>query len=290
MLEESLASKIKHIEIKTREVVNATLSGEYHSVFKGQGLNFAEVREYQEGDDVRLIDWNVTAKAGKPFIKIFEEERELTVYLVVDISASGQFGTLTQSKVDVAAEIAALLGFSAIKNNDQVGLLLFSNHVEKYIPPKKGKKHILRILRDIFSFKPQHKTTSISTALKALLRHAKKKSIIFVISDFMDHDYDIELKLLAKKHDVVPIVLRDPKEETLPDAGILCIEDFETNQIFYVNTSAKDTREKFKAMTYAKRLSLERLFKSIKLTPIFLTVGESYVKHLVHYFKSRAKF
>lgn len=290
MLEESLASKIKYIEIKTREVVNATLSGEYHSVFKGQGLNFAEVREYQEGDDVRLIDWNVTAKAGKPFIKIFEEERELTVYLVVDISASGQFGTLTQSKVDVAAEIAALLGFSAIKNNDQVGLLLFSNHVEKYIPPKKGKKHILRILRDIFSFKPQHKTTSISTALNALLRHAKKKSIIFIISDFMDHDYDIELKLLAKKHDVVPIVLRDPKEETLPDAGILCIEDFETNQIFYVNTSAKDTREKFKAMTYAKRLSLERLFKSIKLTPIFLTVGESYVKHLVHYFKSRAKF
>ena len=163
MFEESLASKIKHIEIKTREIVNATLSGEYHSVFKGQGLNFAEVREYQEGDDVRLIDWNVTAKAGKPFIKIFEEERELTVYLVVDISASGQFGTLTQSKVDVAADIAALLGFSAIKNNDQVGLLLFSNHVEKYIPPKKGKKHILRILRDIFSFKPQNKTTSIST-------------------------------------------------------------------------------------------------------------------------------
>ena len=290
MFEESLASKIKHIEIKTREIVNATLSGEYHSVFKGQGLNFAEVREYQEGDDVRLIDWNVTAKAGKPFIKIFEEERELTVYLVVDISASGQFGTLTQSKVDVAAEIAALLGFSAIKNNDQVGLLLFSNHVEKYIPPKKGKKHILRILRDIFSFKPQNKTTSISTALKALLRHAKKKSIIFVISDFMDHDYDIELKLLAKKHDVVPVVLRDPKEETLPDAGILCIEDFETNQIFYVNTSAKDTREKFKAMSFAKRLSLERLFKSVKLTPIFINAGESYVKHLIQYFKSRAKF
>lgn len=288
MIPAELIKKIRALEIKTRNIVQGTFSGEYHSVFKGHGMSFAEVREYQPGDDVRLIDWNVTARTGSPFIKIFEEERELTVILALDISGSGEFGSMNRTKADIAAEIAAILGFSANNNNDKVGLLLFSDQVERYIPPKRGKDHIMRILRDIFYLQPKNKKTSINAALDYLLKIHKKQAIVFLISDFIDQNYDHLLRVTARKHDLIPIIMRDPKEISLPRSGLLLLEDNETGETLYINTNSLDVRHRFKNIMLAQRLELERLFKSLKITPIFVESAD-YFTALKNYFQKRSR-
>ena len=288
MLPKEIVRKIKGIEIKTRHVVNSTFTGEYHSVFKGQGINFAEVREYVPGDDVRLIDWNVSAKMNTPFIKVFEEERELTVFLMVDISGSGAFGSNNKIKQEIVSEIAAVLGFSAINNQDNVGLLLFSDIVEKYVPPKKGKAHIMRLIRDIFYFKGKHKKTSIKEAANYLNRTLHKKSIVFVLSDFLDSNFEKPLSVLSKKHDVIPIVIQDKKELEWFNHGVLLIEDLETHQTLLINSSSNETKSKFKNIKLSEKLSLNRLFKSLNIRPIYIRTDENITKPLVQFFKERS--
>ena len=239
-----ILKKVKQIEIRTRGLVNNLFGGEYHSVFKGRGMTFSEVREYQPGDDIRLIDWNVTARTGSPFIKIFEEERELTVYILVDISASGEFGSINQLKRDYESEIASVLGFSAIKNNDKVGLILFSNEIEKYVMPKKGKSHVLRLIRELLYTKPQSSLTSLKIALEYLLKVAKRKSVVFLISDFLDKGYWSSLRIVNRKHDLIGIQLYDPAEIELPNLGILKVRDPESNSSFWIDTSSKHEMNK----------------------------------------------
>ena len=246
MIPKQILKKVKQVEIRTRGLVNDLFGGEYHSVFKGRGMAFSEVREYQPGDDIRLIDWNVTARNGSPFIKIFEEERELTVYLLVDISKSGEFGSQNQLKQEFGAEIASVLGFSAIKNNDKVGLILFSNDIEKYVVPKKGKSHVLRVIRELLYNTPKGNKTSIKNALDYLLKVAKRKSVIFLISDFIDDDYWASLKIVNRKHDLIGIRLFDPAEKLLPDIGVIKVRDPESGSSFWIDTSNKGEMEKLK--------------------------------------------
>lgn len=284
-----ILKKIKALEIRTRKLVRNVFSGEYHSVFKGTGISFAEVREYFFSDDHRLIDWKVTAKMNAPFIKLFEEERELNVILMVDLSGSGDFGSLSRTKVQIAAEIAAVLGFSASRNNDKVGLLLFTDRVEHYIPSKKGKKHVMRLLRDIFYFSPKSKKTSISTALDALNKAVKTRSVVFLISDFMDYNFEKSMQLTSKKHDLVPIVIEDPHETQLPDAGLVCVEDPESGELLYLNTSDERVRDSFLNMSLAKRLEQDRFFKSIAVQPVRIHTNQSYARPLDHFFKTRMR-
>ena len=246
MIPKQILKKVKQVEIRTRGLVNDLFGGEYHSVFKGRGMAFSEVREYQPGDDIRLIDWNVTARNGSPFIKIFEEERELTVYLLVDISKSGEFGSQNQLKQEFGAEIASVLGFSAIKNNDKVGLILFSNDIEKYVVPKKGKSHVLRVIRELLYNEPKGNKTSIKNVLDYLLKVAKRKSVIFLISDFIDDDYWASLKIVNRKHDLIGIRLFDPAEKLLPDIGVIKVRDPESGSSFWIDTSNRVEMEKLK--------------------------------------------
>jgi uncharacterized protein (DUF58 family) len=289
MIPKELLKKIKTLEIKTRKIVQTTMSGEYHSSFKGMGINFAEVREYQVGDDVRLIDWKTTARFGHPFIKVFEEERELTVIIAVDLSGSGEFGSGEKTKVDVAAEIAAVLGFSAVKNNDKIGLLLFSDRIEKYVPPKKGKNHVLRLLRDIFFLKPESKKTSLKTAMDYIMKTIKKKAIVFLISDFIDNNYEQPLKLMNQKHEVIPILIEDERELNLPAAGILCLEDEESGEVIYINSNKQDVRHAFRNLGLARTLEQERFFKANNINVVRVNTKDSYIKPLIHYFKYRTK-
>lgn len=288
MIPAEVLKKIKQLEIKTKQLVAATMSGEYHSVFKGQGVSFSEVREYKYGDDVRMIDWKVTARTRKPHIKLFEEERELTVILVVDLSHSGEFSSLDQTKLQIAAELSAVLGFSAASNQDQVGLVLFTEDVERYIPPKKGREHILRILRDIFYFKPKQSGTNISKALEFVNRIMKKKAIVFLISDFLDHNYEPTLRVAARKHDLVPIVVQDPKEMVLPKMGRVWLEDTETKRRVLVNTSDPTFRSQYEQVMFSRNMELERLFKLVKLQPIVLDISKPIHEPLVQYFKLRS--
>ncbi|MEL1236503.1 MAG: DUF58 domain-containing protein, partial [Candidatus Neomarinimicrobiota bacterium] len=244
MIPKQILKKVKQVEIRTRGLVNDLFGGEYHSVFKGRGMAFSEVREYQPGDDIRLIDWNVTARNGSPFIKIFEEERELTVYLLVDISKSGEFGSQNQLKQEFGAEIASVLGFSAIKNNDKVGLILFSNDIEKYVVPKKGKSHVLRVIRELLYNEPKGNKTSIKNVLDYLLKVAKRKSVVFLISDFIDDDYWSSLKIVNRKHDLIGIRLFDPAEKLLPDLGVIKVRDPESGSSFWIDTSNREEMEK----------------------------------------------
>ena len=285
MLSKDLVKKIKAIEIKTRRLVSSTFSGSYHSVFKGQGISFANVRDYQSGDDTRFIDWKVTARTGRPYIKEFEEERELTVILMVDLSGSKQFGSHTKTKATIATEIATILGFSAINNQDKVGLLLFSDQVELFIPPKKGKKHMLRLIRDIFFYKPKSKKTNIGVATDYLVKMIKKKAIVFLISDFLDTQLDSALSLISKKHDVVPIALYDPREKSLLNCGIIALEDNETGEYLYLNSNL--VQGTYANMILSQSLELQRLFKSLKLDFIHLDTSQSYVEPLSHYFSNR---
>ena len=289
MIPKQILKKVKRIEIRTRGLVNDLFGGEYHSVFKGRGMTFSEVREYQPGDDIRLIDWNVTARTGSPFIKIFEEERELTVYLIVDISASGEFGSNQQLKREFGAEIAAVLGFSAIKNNDKVGLILFSEDVEKYVAPKKGKSHVLRVVRELLYTDSKKSGTSIKKALDYLLKVAKRKSVIFLISDFLDDGYWSSLKVVNRKHDLIGIQLYDPAEISLPDLGLSKIEDPETGSAFWIDTSSKSSLKALKKRLDLDQIKFEKESRKIGFDIIPISTDQDFVEPLLSLFKAREK-
>ena len=282
-----LLKKVRKIEIKTRRLSENLFGGEYQSTFKGRGMTFSEVRKYEFGDDVRSIDWNVTARYNEPFIKIFEEERELTMMLVVDISASEFFGTSTKFKRELITEISATLSFSALQNNDKVGVILFSDQIELFIPPKKGKSHILRIIRELIEFKPNSKRTSISTALSFLMRVIKKKSIVFILSDFIDSDYESSIQLISKKHDLTGIRIYDKIESNIPNLGIVPFRDNETNVINYVNTSSKSFKSNHTINYYKKVNYFEESFKKNGGGQISCQTDEDFVKKLLSYFKRR---
>ena len=283
-----LLKKVRKIEIKTRRLSDHIFGGEYHSTFKGRGMTFSEVRQYQYGDDVRNIDWNVTARYSEPFIKVFEEERELTMMLMVDISGSEFFGTQQQFKNEVITEIAATLAFSATQNNDKIGLILFSNKVELYIPPKKGRSHVLRIIRELIEFDPQSKETNIAEALKFLSSVMKKRAIVFVLSDFIADDFQQTIKIAAKKHDVTGIRIYDKREETIPNLGMVQMVDGETGEYMLVNTASKTVRLNYSKF-YRERVDYYKdTFSKSGAGTINCRVDESYVKKLLGYFKARA--
>ena len=284
-----IIKKIRKIEITTRDLVSELFSGEYHSLFKGQGLEFSEVREYQEGDSFRQIDWNVSARHGTPYIKKFEETRELNVIFLVDSSASTLFGTSDSLKSEFITEITAVLSFSALSNNDKVGLLLFTDEIEKYIPPRKGKKSALRILRDILYFEPESTKTSIKKAVQYIYRLIKKRSIIFVISDFFDTDYVDSLKLLAKKHDVIALRIIDKGEQELPDAGLLHLKDPETGQTFTVNSSSSRIRDQYKKAAEDLEKKIEEDFRKMKIDLVTLRTDKPYAPELMKFFKFRIR-
>jgi len=289
MLTKELLKQVKQIEIRTRGIVNDVFSGEYHSVFKGRGMEFSEVREYQIGDDVRSIDWNVSARFGHPFVKIFEEERELTVMLLVDLSGSLSFGSVDKTKQQIAAELSAILAFSALKNNDKVGLILFTNQIEKFIPPKKGKSHALRIVRELLSFEPQGNKTNIRTALEYFNHTIKKKAIVFLISDFFDLGYEKILRIVGKKHDLIGIVLSDPREKEISGNGIIKFRDAETGEIRYIDTDNKDFKLHFKETQKRFENYRKQLFISSRLDSINIQAGGTYIKPLVDFFRMREK-
>lgn len=282
-----LLKKVRKIEIKTRRLSDHVFGGEYHSTFKGRGMTFSEVRQYQFGDDVRSIDWNVTARYNEPFVKVFEEERELTMMLMADISGSEFFGTQEQFKNEIVTEIAATLAFSAMQNNDKIGLILFSDQIELFIPPKKGKSHVLRIIRELLEFKPKSKKTNLSEALKYLTNVMKKKAIVFVLSDFMTEGYKDTLKIVAGKHDVTGIRVYDKKEETLPNLGMVQMQDGETGELLLVNTASKKVRNNYYSYYRERVTDFENAFKKSGAGVIDCRVDESYVKKLLGYFKRR---
>jgi uncharacterized protein (DUF58 family) len=282
-----ILKKVRKIEIKTRRLSDHIFGGEYHSTFKGRGMTFSEVRPYQYGDEIRSIDWNVTARYNEPHVKVFEEERELTMLLMVDISGSEFFGTTQQFKRDTATEIAATLAFSAIQNNDKVGLLLFSDQIELYIPPKKGKSHVLRIIRELIEFTPKSKKTSINEALKFLSSVMKKKTIVFLLSDFMDDDYEQTLKIAGRKHDVTGIKIYDKHDEEIPNLGIVPMVDAETGKTQLVNTSSKTIRKNYKANALRLNEYYKKTFSKSGAGTITTRVDGDYVKKLLGYFKHK---
>lgn len=283
-----LLKKVLRIEIRTNRMVNDILAGEYHSVFKGQGMEFQEVREYQAGDDVRSIDWNVTARMGHPFVKRFVEERELTVMLLVDASSSGDFGTATQMKREVAVEICALLAFSAIKNNDRVGLIIFTDDVELYVPPKKGKKHVLRLIRELLAFRPTHGRTDIGGALDFLNRVSRRNSVVFVVSDFLGGDFESALKVANRKHDVVTLTIVDPREVSLPRLGLIEFEDAETGETILLDTSSLASARGFSREAEKELSALRSLFTRLGVDNVEIMTDRPYIHPLVRFFQKRA--
>ncbi|MCH2034384.1 MAG: DUF58 domain-containing protein [Tenacibaculum sp.] len=282
-----LLKKVRKIEIKTKRLSNHIFGGEYHSTFKGRGMTFSEVRQYQFGDDIRAIDWNVTARYNEPYVKVFEEERELTMMLMVDVSGSELFGTSTQFKKDTVTEIAATLAFSAIQNNDKVGLILFSDQIELYIPPKKGKSHVLRIIRELIEFSPKSRKTNINEALKFLSSVMKKKAIVFMLSDFVDENYERNLKIVGNKHDLTGIRIYDKFDEEVPNLGMVPMLDNETQEVRLINTSSKSVRNTYKANALRLKDEFQTSFKKSGLGTINVRVDESYVKKLLGYFKNK---
>lgn len=283
-----LLKKVRKIEIKTRRLSDNVFGGEYHSTFKGRGMTFSEVRQYQYGDDVRAIDWNVTARYQEPFVKVFEEERELTLLLAVDISGSAFFGTQSQFKKEVLTEIAATLAFSALQNNDKVGLILFSEEIELYIPPKKGRSHILRIIREMLEFQPKHKGTSISKAFEFISAVLKKKAIVFVLSDFIAPlEYEKNLRIAAKKHDLTSIRLYDPREAKIPNLGLVPMRDSETGKMQWISTQSRRLREAYATQYREQTHAFESLHQKNGAGTIACSVNESYVTKLLGYFKAR---
>ena len=283
----SLLKKVRKIEIKTRGLSNHIFAGEYNTAFKGKGMAFSEVREYQSGDDVRSIDWNVTARYNSPYIKVFEEEREMTVMLLVDVSGSGNFGTKQQFKREIATELSAVLAFSAIKNNDKVGVIFFSDIIEEFIPPKKGKSHILRIIRQILSFKPQNKKTNISQAIEYFNNVMKKRCICFILSDYISSSFEKPLRIASKKHDVVALKVSDKREKTIPNIGIVPFKDSETEKVILLDTSSKLVRQTFQKKQKEKQSEIEKLFPRCGVDLININTGEDYVKPLINFFKNR---
>ena len=285
----SLLKKVRKIEIKSKGLSNHIFAGEYHTAFKGTGMAFSEVREYQSGDDIRSIDWNVTARYNTPYVKIFEEEREMTVMLLIDVSASGDFGTNKQYKKDLATEIAAVLAFSAIKNNDKVGVIFFSDRIEKFIIPKKGKSHILRIIREIVSLKPDSKGTDVSMALEYFNSVIKKRSICFLLSDFTSAPFSKPLKIASKKHDIVGVRIHDKRESEMPNIGLVPMQDMETDKLVYVDTSDKEIRLNYSKTRSQKIKELNKIFETNGVDLVQISTGEDYVKPLVNFFKRRGK-
>jgi len=287
MIDRELAAKIRRIQIKTGRNVSSTFAGEYTSAFKGHGMEFEEVRAYQPGDDIKSIDWNVTARAGEPYIKRFREERELTVLLMVDLSASGNFGSTGKKRNDIAAEICAVLSFSAVKNNDRVGLLVFTDHVEKYITPSKGMTHIMRIIREILAFNPRGKGTSIDNALSYLGKVQRKNAVVFLISDFIDEGYEKKLKIMAEKHDLVALSVTDPLETELPDCGLITIRDGETGFFRTVDSSSKKVRNKWKKASFARIGKLKKDMASMGMDHVHLNTGSDWIHSLSLFFMNR---
>ncbi|MBK7629811.1 MAG: DUF58 domain-containing protein [Ignavibacteriales bacterium] len=289
MLTKELLKQVRQIEIRTKGLVNQVFSGEYHSVFKGRGMEFSEVREYQFGDDIRNIDWNVTARFGHPYIKVFEEERELTVMLMVDLSGSLMFGSISKTKQRIAAELSAILAFSALKNNDKVGLILFTDKIEKFVPPRKGKKHVLRIIREVLSFEPEGKATNLKGALEYMNNAIKKKSIAFLISDFMDEGYEKILRIVGRKHDLIGIVLDDRREKEIPNIGLVKLVDSETGAERWIDTSSKRVRSQMISDRKASEKVRNSIFVKSRLDRIELTTGSNYIQPLVQFFRRREK-
>lgn len=281
--------KVRRLEIRTRRLVDESLAGSYHSVFKGRGMEFAEVREYEPGDDVRTIDWNVSAKMGHPFVKKFTEERELTVMLVVDASASGHFGSATATKLETMAEIGALLAFSAIRNNDRVGLLLFTDRIERFVPPRKGRDHGLRVLRELLAFETVGRGTNIKGALDVLRRVVTKRSVVFLISDFQAQGYDTTLRATNLKHDLVAIAISDPREESLPSVGLVAMSDAETGRLALIDTGSPAVRRHFAARQLRERERTRSVLKKSGTDLLELSTGTDYDRALVTFFRERAR-
>lgn len=287
MLKSEILSKIKKIELRSKKLVEEVFSGKYHSVFRGQGLEFSEVREYVPGDDVRRISWNVTARRNKPYIKKYDEEREQTVVFVVDLSASGQFGSVNITKNELIAELTAVLAFSALKNGDRVGLLTFTDIVEQYIKPKKNKKHILRLIDIILSYKPQNKKTNIENALRSLNKLCKRKALVFLISDFYDENFDKLLKVTSNKHDLVCIKISDPKEKEIPKSGIFTLQDTESDLLTDIDFSSKEVRNEYYKNLNLHETYLDETFKVAKTDVMNIYTDKPYILELVKFFKSR---
>ena len=289
MIPKELLAQLRFIEIRTQRLANEQLSGTYSSVFKGQGLSFHEVREYIPGDDIRFIDWNVSARMDHPYVKVFVEEREMTVMLVVDLSASEQWGTRRASKARVAAEVGALCAFSAIRNNDRVGLVLTTDVVEKLVPPKKGDKHVMRVIREILGFEPQYQGTNLALALETLVKVTKRRSVAFLISDFFAEGFERALALAAAKHDVIPVMVVDPRDEELPDVGLTSFEDFETGEEVLVDTSDPKVRKHYAQAMRAIRDEREKLFRKLGLDRVVVRTDGSFVAPIRELFALRAR-
>ncbi|MEA2062677.1 MAG: DUF58 domain-containing protein [Gemmatimonadota bacterium] len=288
MITEEILQEVRRIEIMTRSLVNDVFSGEYHSIFKGLGMEFSEVREYQPGDDIRSIDWNVTARMGHPYVKKFVEERELTVVFLVDVSASMGFGTVARMKNELAARVCAVLAFSAIKNNDRVGLVTVTDQVEKVVVPRKGRKHVLRVIRELLAHDPCYKGTSLGRGLEYMLHVLNRKSVLFVVSDFLDTGYEQPMRIAARRHDVIPVRITDPRELELPRVGLMYLEDPETGRRAVVDTSAAGMSA-FSGQAGLRHERQREFFSSAGIEPIDLRVDQSYIKPLMDFFRRRAK-
>ncbi len=289
MISKDILKKIQQVEIHTRRLVNEAFVGEYHSVFKGRGMEFEEVREYQPGDEIRTIDWNVTARMGRPFIKRYVEERELTVMLLVDVSASGNFGSIKQLKNEVAIEICSLLAFSAIKNNDKVGLIMFTDKIEKFIPQKKGPKHVLRVIRELLCAEPTGKGTNISVALEYLNKISSRRTISFIVSDFIANDYAHALRIANKRHDMIAITMVDPREQELPNVGFVELRDAESGEISLVDTANAQVRREFSVVNLRQVHERSKLFRSMGVDEIIINTGKHYIEPIVRFFRVREK-
>jgi uncharacterized protein (DUF58 family) len=283
-----LLRRVRKIEIKTRGLSKNIFAGEYHSAFKGRGMAFSEVRDYQYGDDIRNIDWNVTARFNHPYIKIYEEERELTVMLIVDVSGSRNFGTISQLKKNLITEIAAVLSFSTIQNNDKIGMIMFSNYIEKFIPPKKGRQHILRIIRELINFEPSNHLTNLTEALRYFTNVIKKRSTAFIISDFIDENYEDALKIAGKKHDIIALNIYDLRENELPRVGLIRVKDAETGKLMWIDSGNRKTRENYSGWWNKEQLKLTEIFKRYGIDSARIRTDEDYVKPLMSLFKKRA--
>ena len=289
MLPKEIASAVKRLEIIARRAVNDQLAGQYQSVFKGRGMDFVDVREYQPGDDIRVIDWNVSARMDSLYIKQFVEERELTVFLLVDASGSQLFGTQNQRKQEAAAELAALIAFSAIKNNDRVGLIAFTDQVETFIPPKKGRKHVLRVITEILGQSPQARGTDLSVALEHLSRITRKKAVVFLISDFLDSGFEKALDIANRRHELVPVIVTDPLEERVPNVGLVHLEDPESGRTLTIDTTSARVRNAFERAAADQRTRRERMFRRLKLDYVNVRTDEDHIAPLIKYFRGRTR-
>ncbi len=289
MIPRDLIKKLRKIEISTSRLANDQLAGSYHSVFKGRGMTFSEVRQYQPGDDVRFIDWNVSARMSDAYVKVFTEEREMTVMLAVDLSASERFGSTTRTKIECVAEVAALLAFSAIKNNDRVGLILFTDRIERFVPPKKGRGHVMRVVTEILNAKPKGTGTNLKAALDLLGSLSKRRSVAFVVSDFIDGGYERALRVASKRHDLIPIQVTDPREEQLPDVGFALIEDLESGALLEVDTSDPQVRAAFAHRVFEEKAKRAQLFRRLSIDHIDVTTGGDLVRPIAELFRRRQR-